>query len=96
MQFLTISRRRTEAFSDEAFTARVEAEFQQARTLYTEGFIRQLWQRGDLRGACILIEAESEDQVRERLNTLPLYAEGMVEFSVIPLRPYDGFSPRNS
>ena len=94
MQFMTISRRRTETFSDEEFATRIEAEFQQARRLYVDGFIRQLWARGDVCGSCILTEAESEEQVRERLNTLPLYSAGMVEFSVIPLKPYAGFGPR--
>jgi muconolactone delta-isomerase len=96
MQFMTVARRRTEAFSDDAFNALVDAEVQQARTLYAEGFIRQLWHRGDVRGVCILVEAQSEDEVRERLNTLPLYAAGMIEFSVIPLKPWAGFGPRAS
>jgi muconolactone delta-isomerase len=93
MQFLTVSRRRTERFADADFAARAEEERAQARALYAEGFIRQIWQRGDVAGACILVEADSEADVRERLNTLPLYQAGMIEFSVIPLRPYAGFCP---
>ena len=67
---------------------------QRARALYTEGFVRQIWQRGDLPGACILVEAETEEQAREKLNTLPLYGAGMVEVKIIPLKPYAGFRPR--
>ena len=93
MQFLTVSRRRTERFADADFAAHAEAERAQARALYAEGFIRQIWQRGDIPGACILVEADSEAHVRERLNTLPLYEAGMIEFSIIPLKPYAGFSP---
>ena len=92
MQFLTISRRRTESFSDADFAARRDEEVAQARALYAEGFLRQLWTRGDLAGACLLVEADSEEQVREKLNTLPLYRGGMLEFSIIPLKPYVGFS----
>ena len=94
MQFLTLSRRRSESFPDAAFAARVDAEVEQARRLYADGFIRQIWHRTDVAGACILVEAASEAEVRERLNTLPLFAAGMLEFSVIPLKPYGGFCPR--
>jgi muconolactone delta-isomerase len=93
MQFLTMSRRRTESFAEADFAARVEEERAQARALYAEGFIRQIWQRGDVPGACIVVEASSEAHVRERLNTLPLYRDGMIEFSIIPLNPYGGFCP---
>src|SRR5688572_29425952 len=93
MQFMTLSRRRTENFSDADFAALREQEVEQARVLYSEGFFRQLWHRGDVPGACLLIEADSEDHVRERLNTLPLYQAGMLEVLIIPLKPYAGFCP---
>ena len=93
MQFLTVSRRRTEHFAEADFAARAEDERAQVRALYAEGFIRQIWQRGDIAGACIVVEASSEAEVRERLDTLPLYRAGMIEFSIIPLNPYAGFSP---
>jgi muconolactone delta-isomerase len=94
MQFLTISRRRSESFAETEFAERVDAEREQARRLYAEGFIRQIWLRSDVAGSCIIVEAASEAEVRERLDTLPLFAAGMVEFSVIPLQPYAGFGPR--
>ena len=92
MQFLVISRRRTESFSDAEFAALREKEFAQARALYGEGILRQIWMRGDAAGACLLLEAESEAAVREKLNTLPLYKAAMVEFSLVPLKPYAGFA----
>jgi muconolactone delta-isomerase len=95
MQFLTLSRRRSEAFSDAEFAAFAEAESQRARSLYAEGAIRQIWQRGDMPGACILFEAASEEEVRAALATLPLMQAGMLELLwVIPLKPYRGFGPR--
>jgi hypothetical protein len=54
MQFLSISRRRTEGFTDADFAARGEEEVERARTLYAEGVIRQIWHRGDIGGACIV------------------------------------------
>lgn len=94
MQFITLSRRRTESFSDVEFAARVEDEMRQARTLYEQGFIRQIWHRGDLAGACILVEANDAEHAREMLNTLPLVRTGMLEVTIIPLKPYAGFCPR--
>ena len=88
---MTLSRRRTEQFSDADFAARVQAEVAQARVLYAQGFIRQIWHRGDVPGACLLVEAESEAHVREMLNTLPMVGAGMLEVSIIPLKPYAGF-----
>jgi hypothetical protein len=93
MQFLAMSRRRTECFSEADFVGRVDSEIAQARVLYGHGFIRQIWHRGDVPGGCLLIEAESEAHVRERLNTLPLVQAGMLEVSIIPLVPYAGFCP---
>jgi muconolactone delta-isomerase len=92
MQFLIISRRRIESFSEAEFAALREAEVAQARVLYGEGFLRQLWTRGDVAGACLLFEGDSEAQVREKLNALPLYRAEMVEFSIVPLKPYAGFT----
>ena len=95
MQFITLSRRVTERFSEAHFAPRLEAEAQRARALYQEGFIRQIWHRGDVGGACLLVEADSEEIVRETLGTLPLVAAGMLEVTaVVPLKPYAGFGPR--
>lgn len=91
MQFLTFSRRRTESFADADFQDRFLEEAERARHLYANGFIRQIWHRADLPGACILVESDNEEQVRETLNTLPMAQAGMLEISIIPLKPYAGF-----
>jgi muconolactone delta-isomerase len=92
MQFLTISQRSSDASGD-AWAALREEESCRARTLYLEGRIRQIWSRGDVSGACLLWEADSEDQVREMLNTLPFVRASLLEVTVIPLKPYAGFVP---
>ena len=46
MQFLSISRRRTDKFTDADFAALFEVEVEQAKTLYTETSLRQIWRRG--------------------------------------------------
>jgi hypothetical protein len=58
MQFLAISRMRTDLFSDADFAPLLEDEAQRAHTLYMEGAVRQIWHRGDERGAGSLLEAD--------------------------------------
>ena len=95
MQFLTLSRRRTDAFPPEAFTPELLAhESAQVRELYASGILRQIWLRGDMPGASILWEADSEADVRTALDTQPLFKAGMLEvLALVPLKPYPGFCP---
>jgi muconolactone delta-isomerase len=96
MQFLALSRRRTDAFPPEAFTPElIEAEGQRIRELYTQGILRSIWRRQDTPGATLILEADSEQQVRDTLATLPLAQYGMLELVLLTqLLPYPGFGPR--
>ena len=95
MQYFVLLRRKSEQFSDAEFASRIDAEVEQARALYAEGFVRQIWHRGDVAGACLLIEAGDEAAVRAGLQRLPLVAAGMLEIAeFVPLLPYRGFGPR--
>jgi len=95
MQFLTLSRRRTDAFPADAFTAELIAqEGQRVKELYASGILRQLWRRGDVAGAAILWEASSEAEVRAAFDSLPIARAGMLELvALVPLEPYPGFGP---
>jgi muconolactone delta-isomerase len=95
MQFLTLSRRRTDAFPPEAFTPELIAqEGQRVKEMYATGLIRQIWKRGDIPGAAIIWEAANESQVRDAVATLPIYKAGMLELTaILPLEPYAGFGP---
>jgi muconolactone delta-isomerase len=92
MQFLSISQRR-KGFAEEAYAGLAEQEMERARELYSEGRIRQIWHRADIPGACLLWEAEGEEQVRELWKTFPFAGAGMTEFTLVPLKPYGGFRP---
>jgi len=94
MQFLSLSRRRTDAFSPEAFAELAPSETQRAKELYISGVLRQIWKRGDVPGAAILWEASSEAEVRAALESLPMFKAGMLEIlALAPLEPYPGFAP---
>lgn len=94
MQFLSISRRRTDQFPPEAFSPELSArEGRQVKALYASGILRQIWKRGDLAGAAILWEAASEAEVREAIGTLPIFQAGMLEIqALVPLEAYPGFA----
>lgn len=93
MQFLSLSRRRTDEFPPEAFTAELAArETARVKELYASGVLRQIWLRGDRPGASILWEAESEEAVRAALASLPINQAGLLEIvALVPLKPYPGF-----
>lgn len=95
MQYLTLSRRRTDAFPPEAFTPELIAqEAQRVKEMYAAGLLRQIWKRGDTPGAAIIWEAATESQVRDAVATLPISKAGMLELTAImPLEPYAGFGP---
>jgi muconolactone delta-isomerase len=92
VQFLSLSTRRTDRFSEAEFAELVDAEASRARELYAAGFIRQIWHRGDRGGACMVLEAASLDEARAALETLPLIRAGMLDVSIVPLVPYAGFT----
>src|ERR1700675_3939632 len=90
MQFLSISQRR-KGIGGGCYASLAEQEMERARELYTEGFIRQIWHRLDMPGACLLWEAGGEEQVREMWATFPFAQAGMNEMLLVPLKPYAGF-----
>jgi len=95
MQFLSVSRRRTDEFPPEAFTPELIAgEGARVKELYAQGVVRQIWARADAGGAAILWEAQSEMEVRAAMESLPLFRAGMLEIVILaPLKPYAGFGP---
>ena len=96
MQFLSVSRRRTDAFPAEAWTPElVAAEGQRVRELYAAGVVRTIWRRKDMPGAAMIMEAGSEDEARAALGSLPLAQKGMLEIVVFTaLEPYPAFGPQ--
>lgn len=93
MQFISISRRLTERFSDEQFAAHIEAERERVRELYRDGVVRSIWSRKDVPGAVMLLECADEDSARVAVGSLPLAQRGMLELQILSLGPYPAFFP---
>jgi muconolactone delta-isomerase len=95
MQFLVLTRRRTDNFPAESWTPELlEAEGQRVRELYSQGVVRNIWRRKDIAGAVLILEAGSEENARSAAESLPLAKLGMIEITVAPLEPYPAFGPR--
>lgn len=94
MQFISISRRLTERFSDEEFAALIDAERERVRELYRDGVVRSIWSRKDTPGAVMLLECMDEAAARAAVNSLPLAQRGMLEAQILPLSAYPAFFPK--
>lgn len=95
MQFLSISRRLTERFSDEQFSPHVDAERERVRELYRDGIVRAIWARKDAPGAVMLLECADESSARDAVGSLPLAKRDMLEVQILPLGGYAAFFPRS-
>jgi muconolactone delta-isomerase len=96
VQFISVSRRRTESFPPEAWTPELlAAEGERVRELYAAGTVRSIWRRKDMPGAVVLLEAANEDDARAAVASLPRAKLGMLEIVVLTaLEPYPAFGPR--
>ncbi|MGN6143862.1 MAG: muconolactone Delta-isomerase family protein [Mesorhizobium sp.] len=92
MQFLVLTRRKGEDFTEAEFAGKFEAEVARARELYKEQFTLQIWHRADGKGACQIVQAPDEQAVMDKINSLPFAEAGMLDVTIIPLKPYAGFS----
>jgi muconolactone delta-isomerase len=96
MRFLAIIERRTKQFSEEQFSPFLDAEAERVRELYTQGIMRAVSSRGDVKGAVAELECADLQEAQSVLATLPFAQQGLVDIQIIPLLPYRGFAPRNS
>ncbi len=94
MQFLVLTRRRTDEFPPATWTPElIAAEGQRVRELYSEGIVRSIWRRKDIAGAVLILEKATEEDARTAVESLPLAKLGMIEITVAPLEPYPAFGP---
>ncbi|HZW03126.1 MAG TPA: muconolactone Delta-isomerase family protein [Anaerolineaceae bacterium] len=74
------------------FQPHLSAEARQAWALYRQGVIRELYFRADRHTAVLVLECSSAAEAQAALDTLPLVQAGLIEFELLPLEPYTGFS----
>ena len=67
-------------------------EARRAWELYQSGFIREIYFVKDRPLAVVILEADTVDEAKRSLATLPLVKEGYIDFDLLPLVPYPGFA----
>ena len=65
----------------------IPAEIRATVKLYLDGKIRQWYSRGDGKGVVFLVEAQTEDEARAMMETLPLAKEQLMDHQYIPVGP---------
>jgi hypothetical protein len=65
----------------------IPAEIRATVKLYLDGKIRQWYSRGDGKGVVFLVQAQSEDEARAIMETLPLAKEQLMDDQYIPVGP---------
>ena len=59
---------------------------------YQDGFIRELYFRADKISAILMLECSDIEEAKQKLSKLPLVSANLIDFELIPLIPYPGFS----
>lgn len=91
MKVLAIERERP-GVTDADFEPHLAAEAARAWELYRDDVIRELYFRADRHEAVLILECANIEQARQVLETLPLVQNRLIDFDLMPLRPYPGFA----
>jgi hypothetical protein len=59
--------------------------------LYKSDKIREIYFRGDMNSAVIILECKDVEEAEEILSSLPFIKNELIYFDIIPLKPYPGF-----
>ncbi|MBI5294158.1 MAG: superoxide dismutase [Chloroflexi bacterium] len=76
----------------EGFQQYARAEAARAWELHQQGIIRELYFRTDRDEAVLVLECEDVTAAQQALDSLPLVAQGLIRFELIPLGAYPGFA----
>lgn len=91
MKILAIEHERPGATAGQ-FQAHLREEAVVVWQLYQSDTIREIYFRADRHTAVLVLECENVAEAGAILAALPLVKAGLIEFDVIPLMPYPGFS----
>ena len=90
MKFFVIGKRK-ENIKPEQFAEYLDLEAKIAIQLFKEEFIRELYSIKGGKGACMIIEATDESEIREKLSALPFVKKNYLDIDIIEVKPYRGF-----
>ena len=73
--------------SAQQIMAVIPAEIRATVKLYLDGKIQQWYSRGDGKGVVFLVNANTDDEARAIMETLPLAKDGLIDHEYIPVGP---------
>ena len=91
MKFFVIGKRK-ENIEHEKFAELADEEARGAIKLFKEEFIRELYSIKGGKGACMIVEATSEEEILTKLNDLPFIKNNYLDIDIIEVKPYRGFA----
>jgi hypothetical protein len=74
------------------FAPLLAAEARTVWELMQDDLIREIYFRADRACAVLMLECADVQEAERRLAELPLVAAGLIQFELIPLKPYPGFA----
>ena len=83
---------RNEKATPEAIQPYLDLEAKTALSLMADDFVREIYGRADGQGAVLVVEADGEAEVRDRLSALPLMQNGFLDLTIYPVGPYRGIA----
>ena len=84
--------RDTAPADDPRFAEVRPAEARRAWDLYQANVIREIYFRADRPNGVLMLEVPDLVAAREVIDSLPLVAAGLIDFDLVPLKPYPGFA----
>ena len=90
MKFFVIAKRK-DNIKSEHFAKYADLEAKMAIELFKAEFIRELYSIKGAKGACMVVEAENEDEIKEKLSPLPFVKNNFLHIDILEVKPYRGF-----
>ena len=91
MKILALEKEFPGATAD-AFRPLMQAEARRVWELQQSGVLREIYFDAGQHTAVLVLECAGVEEACQLLSTLPLVAQGLIEFDIIPLVPYDGYA----
>jgi hypothetical protein len=80
------------AQDDPRFAELSSAEARRVWELYQGDVLREVYFRADRPDGVLAFEVQNVTAARAAVDSLPLVAAGLIDFDLVPLRPYPGFA----
>ena len=84
--------RDTAPADDPRFAEARPAEARRAWELYQADVLREIYFRADRPNGVLVFEVPDLAAARAAIDSLPLVAAGLIDFDLVPLKPYPGFA----